>query len=98
MVTCLWKTLYNHVVFVFPSVMVNYFTFVRICLSVEDHIGYDLPWALKHLTRFELYGGTVAHDTHHKKNQTKFAPFFRHWDSFEPLAVVSILSNRAKHL
>ncbi|RXM95076.1 hypothetical protein EOD39_17281 [Acipenser ruthenus] len=37
------------------QVMVNYFNFVRICLSVEEHIGYDLPWALKHLTRFGLY-------------------------------------------
>ncbi|KPP61074.1 Cholesterol 25-hydroxylase-like protein 1, member 1-like [Scleropages formosus] len=55
-------------------------TVVSIWMSVEDHIGYDLPWALNHLVPFGLYGGAPAHDIHHQKPNSNFAPFFSHWD------------------
>lgn len=51
-----------------------------IWLSVEDHIGYDLPFSLHHLVPFGLFGGAPAHDMHHQKPATNFAPFFSHWD------------------
>ncbi|XP_029951862.1 cholesterol 25-hydroxylase-like protein 1, member 1 [Salarias fasciatus] len=51
-----------------------------IWMSVEDHIGYDLPWTLNHLVPFGLLGGAPAHDMHHQKPSSNYAPFFSHWD------------------
>ncbi|XP_063302434.1 cholesterol 25-hydroxylase-like protein 1, member 1 [Pelobates fuscus] len=53
---------------------------ISIWMSVNDHIGYDLPWSLSHMLPFGLYGGALAHDLHHQKPETNFAPFFGHWD------------------
>lgn len=55
-------------------------TVFSLWMSVEDHIGYDLPWALNHLVPFGLLGGAPAHDMHHQRPSTNFAPFFCHWD------------------
>ncbi|XP_035264625.1 cholesterol 25-hydroxylase-like protein 1, member 1 [Anguilla anguilla] len=55
-------------------------TVVSIWLSVEDHIGYDLPWTLNRLVPLGLFGGAPAHDMHHQKPNSNFAPFFCHWD------------------
>ncbi|XP_072526982.1 cholesterol 25-hydroxylase-like protein 1, member 1 [Salminus brasiliensis] len=55
-------------------------TIFSIWLSVEDHIGYDLPWTPSHLVPFGLLGGALAHDLHHQKPSSNFAPFFSHWD------------------
>lgn len=49
-------------------------------LSVEDHIGYDLPWGLHRLVPGGLVGGSPAHDLHHRDPNTNFAPFFTHLD------------------
>ncbi|TRZ03034.1 hypothetical protein DNTS_021716 [Danionella cerebrum] len=49
-------------------------------LSVEDHCGYDLPWATHRLVPFGLYGGAQHHDIHHQKFKTNYAPYFTHWD------------------
>uniref|UniRef100_A0A671RW89 Cholesterol 25-hydroxylase-like protein 1, member 1 n=1 Tax=Sinocyclocheilus anshuiensis TaxID=1608454 RepID=A0A671RW89_9TELE len=51
-----------------------------IWMSVEDHIGYDLPYLPGHLVPFGLHGGAMAHDIHHQKPSSNFAPFFSHWD------------------
>ncbi|KAM8972171.1 cholesterol 25-hydroxylase-like protein 1, member 1 [Pelodytes ibericus] len=53
---------------------------VSIWMSVNDHIGYDFPWSLSHILPFGLYGGALAHDVHHQKPDSNFAPFFGHWD------------------
>uniref|UniRef100_A0A8C5MDE3 Fatty acid hydroxylase domain-containing protein n=1 Tax=Leptobrachium leishanense TaxID=445787 RepID=A0A8C5MDE3_9ANUR len=53
---------------------------LSIWMSVNDHIGYDFPWSLSHVLPFGLYGGALAHDLHHQKPETNFAPFFGHWD------------------
>ena len=55
-------------------------TVFSIWMSVEDHIGYDLPWTLNRVVPFGLLGGAPAHDMHHQKPGCNFAPFFRHWD------------------
>ncbi|XP_058502397.1 cholesterol 25-hydroxylase-like protein 1, member 1 [Solea solea] len=55
-------------------------TVFSIWMSVEDHIGYDLPWTLNHLMPFSLLGGAPAHDMHHQKPNSNYAPFFSHWD------------------
>ncbi|XP_053742663.1 cholesterol 25-hydroxylase-like protein 1, member 1 [Synchiropus splendidus] len=55
-------------------------TVFSIWMSVEDHIGYDLPWTLHHLVPLGLFGGAPAHDMHHQKPSSNFAPFFSHWD------------------
>uniref|UniRef100_A0A3B4C2G8 Fatty acid hydroxylase domain-containing protein n=1 Tax=Pygocentrus nattereri TaxID=42514 RepID=A0A3B4C2G8_PYGNA len=55
-------------------------TVFSIWLSVEDHIGYDLPWTPSRLVPFGLLGGALAHDLHHQKPSSNFAPFFSHWD------------------
>ncbi|KAG9340722.1 hypothetical protein JZ751_020312 [Albula glossodonta] len=56
------------------------FIVLSVVLSVEDHIGYDLPWSLHHLVPLGLFGGAAAHDMHHQKPNTNYAPFFSHWD------------------
>lgn len=55
-------------------------TVFSIWMSVEDHIGYDLPWTLNHLVPLGLLGGAPAHDMHHQRPSTNYAPFFSHWD------------------
>uniref|UniRef100_A0A3B3TQC7 Cholesterol 25-hydroxylase n=1 Tax=Poecilia latipinna TaxID=48699 RepID=A0A3B3TQC7_9TELE len=56
------------------------FFIVNIWLSVEDHCGYDLPWATHRLIPFGLYGGARHHDLHHIKSKCNYAPYFTHWD------------------
>ncbi|XP_060951090.1 cholesterol 25-hydroxylase-like protein [Limanda limanda] len=56
------------------------FFLVNMWLSVEDHCGYDLPWATHRLVPLGLYGGARHHDLHHLKSQCNYAPYFTHWD------------------
>uniref|UniRef100_A0A671SN68 Cholesterol 25-hydroxylase like 1, tandem duplicate 1 n=1 Tax=Sinocyclocheilus anshuiensis TaxID=1608454 RepID=A0A671SN68_9TELE len=56
-------------------------------LMTVDHIGYDLPYSPSHLVPFGLLGGAMAHDIHHQKPSSNFAPFFSHWDRFFGTAV-----------
>ncbi|XP_060884651.1 cholesterol 25-hydroxylase-like protein [Labrus mixtus] len=56
------------------------FFLLNIYLSVEDHCGYDLPWATHRLVPFGLYGGARHHDLHHLKSKYNYAPYFTHWD------------------
>lgn len=62
-------------------------TVFSIWMSVEDHVGYDLPWTLNHVVPFGLLGGAPAHDMHHQKPSSNFAPFFSHWDRIFGTAV-----------
>lgn len=64
-------------------------TVFSIWMSVEDHIGYDLPWTLNHLVPFGLLGGAPAHDMHHQKPSSNYAPFFSHWDRLFGTAMLS---------
>ncbi|XP_078252889.1 cholesterol 25-hydroxylase-like protein 2 [Rhinoraja longicauda] len=56
------------------------FMVFNVWISVDDHSGYDFPWALHNIVPFGLWGGTVKHDAHHQKPSCHFAPFFSHWD------------------
>ncbi|XP_022073965.1 cholesterol 25-hydroxylase-like protein [Acanthochromis polyacanthus] len=56
------------------------FFVVNIWLSVEDHCGYDLPWATHRLVPLGLFGGARHHDLHHLKSRCNYAPYFTHWD------------------
>ncbi|GCB77531.1 cholesterol 25-hydroxylase-like protein 1, member 1 [Scyliorhinus torazame] len=56
------------------------FMLLSVWMSVEDHVGYDLPWSLHKVIPWGLYGGAPAHDMHHQKPNTNFAPFFTHLD------------------
>ncbi len=56
------------------------FHMLNMWLSVEDHCGYDLPWATHRLVPFGLYGGAPHHDVHHQKFKSNYAPYFTHWD------------------
>ncbi|KAM9376582.1 cholesterol 25-hydroxylase-like protein 1, member 1 [Pholidichthys leucotaenia] len=62
-------------------------TIFSIWMSVEDHIGYDFPWGLNHMVPFGLLGGAPAHDMHHQKPSSNYAPFFTHWDRIFGTAV-----------
>ncbi|XP_041747140.1 cholesterol 25-hydroxylase-like protein 1, member 1 [Coregonus clupeaformis] len=64
-------------------------TIFSIWMSVEDHIGYDLPWGLNHLVPFGLLGGAPAHDMHHQKPNSNYAPFFSHWDRIFGTAILA---------
>ncbi|XP_030623793.1 cholesterol 25-hydroxylase-like protein 2 [Chanos chanos] len=56
------------------------FMVLNVWASVDDHSGYDFPWALHRLVPFGLWGGALKHDFHHQKPGTNFAPYFSHWD------------------
>lgn len=56
------------------------FYVLNIWLSVEDHCGYDLPWATHRIVPWGLYGGAPHHDLHHLKFKSNYAPYFTHWD------------------
>ncbi|XP_006000356.1 cholesterol 25-hydroxylase-like protein [Latimeria chalumnae] len=56
------------------------FFILNIYLAVEDHCGYDFPWATHRLVPFGIFGGTPFHDVHHKKLRCNYAPYFTHWD------------------
>ncbi|KAM3610334.1 uncharacterized protein V6R79_002456 [Siganus canaliculatus] len=47
-------------------------------LAVEDHCGYDLPWALHRL--LPCLGGAPFHQAHHSLHRVNYAPYFTHWD------------------
>lgn len=54
------------------------FFLLNIWLSVEDHCGYDLPWALHRL--LPCLGGAPYHQLHHNLHSGNYAPYFTHWD------------------
>ncbi|KAM3591396.1 uncharacterized protein V6R79_001380 [Siganus canaliculatus] len=56
------------------------FFLLNIWLAVEDHCGYDLPWATHRLVPLGLYGGARHHDLHHLSSRCNYAPYFTHWD------------------
>ncbi|XP_068167398.1 cholesterol 25-hydroxylase-like protein [Antennarius striatus] len=47
-------------------------------LAVEDHCGYNLPWALHRL--LPCLGGAPHHQVHHHQHRGNYAPYFTHWD------------------
>jgi len=47
-------------------------------VSVDAHIGYDLPFLPHHWAPF--WGGSIKHDMHHQRPLTNFQPFFNWWD------------------
>ncbi|XP_072241314.1 cholesterol 25-hydroxylase-like protein 1, member 1 [Leuresthes tenuis] len=73
-------------------------TVFSIWMSVEDHIGYDLPWTLNRLLPFGLLGGAPAHDMHHQKPSSNYAPFFSHWDRIFGTAVTLSKKKKKKKL
>ncbi|XP_067857701.1 cholesterol 25-hydroxylase-like protein [Heptranchias perlo] len=56
------------------------FFLLNIWLAVEDHCGYDLPWAPHRLVPFGLLGGAPYHQLHHQRFKCNYAPYFTHWD------------------
>ncbi|KAJ8005846.1 hypothetical protein DPEC_G00122150 [Dallia pectoralis] len=54
------------------------FHLINTWLAVEDHCGYDLPWALHRL--LPCFGGAPFHQAHHHVYRGNFAPYFTHWD------------------
>ncbi|ELT89652.1 hypothetical protein CAPTEDRAFT_95296 [Capitella teleta] len=54
------------------------FMLLGILVSVEAHIGYDLPLMPHHWAPF--WGGGIKHDMHHQRPRTNFEPFFNWWD------------------
>nr|XP_019949305.1 PREDICTED: cholesterol 25-hydroxylase-like protein [Paralichthys olivaceus] len=55
-----------------------FFHLINSWMAVEDHCGYNLPWALHRLLPF--LGGAPFHHTHHIKFNGNYAPYFTHWD------------------
>lgn len=51
---------------------------LSISISVDAHIGYDLPFLPHNWMPF--WGGSIKHDMHHQKPLTNFEPFFSWWD------------------
>jgi len=47
-------------------------------MSIEDHCGYNLPWAAHHW--IPIYGGGPAHDMHHMRPLTNFEPWLNWLD------------------
>lgn len=55
-----------------------FFHLINSWLAVEDHCGYDLPWALHRL--LPCMGGAPFHQAHHTFHSGNYAPYFTHWD------------------
>ncbi|KAJ8415442.1 hypothetical protein AAFF_G00424220 [Aldrovandia affinis] len=55
-----------------------FFHLLNMWLAVEDHCGYDFPWALHRILPF--FGGAPFHQLHHEVFRGNFAPYFKHWD------------------
>ncbi|KAL6465167.1 hypothetical protein MHYP_G00253000, partial [Metynnis hypsauchen] len=55
-----------------------FFHLLNIWLAVEDHCGYDFPWARHRL--LPCFGGPPFHQAHHQHFRGNYAPYFRHWD------------------
>ncbi|XP_071338147.1 cholesterol 25-hydroxylase-like protein [Trachinotus anak] len=47
-------------------------------MAVEDHCGYNLPWALHRV--LPILGGAPFHQAHHSLYRSNYAPYFTHWD------------------
>lgn len=54
------------------------FHLINTWLAVEDHCGYNLPWALHRILPF--MGGAPYHQDHHVFFRGNYAPYFTHWD------------------
>lgn len=55
-----------------------FFHLLNSWLAVEDHCGYNLPWALHRL--LPCLGGAPFHQAHHSLQSGNYAPYFIHWD------------------
>ncbi|KAF0693563.1 Aste57867_15428 [Aphanomyces stellatus] len=51
---------------------------VRLVETIDDHSGYELPWAWSNFVPF--WAGPVHHDYHHEKFQDNYASVFTIWD------------------
>ena len=56
------------------------FMLLSIGLSVDAHVGYDLPLSPHHWPSTLCMGGSVKHDMHHQRPLTNFQPFFNWFD------------------
>eukprot|EP00045_Choanoeca_perplexa_P002316 m.23904 g.23904 ORF g.23904 m.23904 type:complete len:295 (-) comp11446_c0_seq1:74-958(-) len=54
---------------------------VIVYLLVELHSGYDLPWMLHNVVPFDLMGGTLRHDHHHRDGRFYYQKFFTYLDN-----------------
>lgn len=54
------------------------FHLINTWLAVEDHCGYNLPWAVHRL--LPVMGGAPYHQDHHIFFRGNYAPYFTHWD------------------
>lgn len=55
-----------------------FFHLLNSWLAVEDHCGYELPWAPSRALSF--LGGAPHHQAHHGLSAVNYAPYFTHWD------------------
>ncbi|XP_006797549.1 cholesterol 25-hydroxylase-like protein [Neolamprologus brichardi] len=68
------------------------FHLINTWLAVEDHCGYDLPWALHRL--LPCLGGAPHHHAHHSLQTINYAPLFTHWDQLFGTYRASVLNSR----
>ncbi|XP_038560660.1 cholesterol 25-hydroxylase-like [Micropterus salmoides] len=69
-----------------------FFHLINSWLAVEDHCGYDLPWALHRL--LPCLGGAPYHQAHHSTYSGNYAPYFTHWDLLFGTYCTSVLHSR----
>ena len=64
----------------FAAHPLTHWSFLLLCiaLSVDAHVGYDLPLSAHHWAPF--WGGSLKHDMHHQRPLTNFQPFFNWFD------------------
>lgn len=68
------------------------FHLINTWLAVEDHCGYNLPWALHRL--LPCLGGAPHHHAHHSVQTINYAPLFTHWDHLFGTCRVLALNSR----
>eukprot|EP00924_Labyrinthula_sp_SR-Ha-C_P007177 snap_masked-scaffold_8-processed-gene-11.9-mRNA-1 protein AED:0.70 eAED:1.00 QI:0/-1/0/1/-1/1/1/0/287 len=50
-------------------------------LLTETHSGYNFPWAIHNIIPFEILGGPLRHERHHKNGRAYYQQFFTYLDN-----------------
>ncbi|XP_005106895.1 cholesterol 25-hydroxylase isoform X2 [Aplysia californica] len=74
----------NYSLILFRSHPLSRLVFVPVFLwfLIENHTGYDLPWAPHRLIPHGVMGGPAKHHAHHQHGSRHYQPFFNYLDKW----------------
>lgn len=54
---------------------------VCMCVNlIETHSGYNMPWMLHNIVPFNILGGPVRHEEHHRSGKRYYQQFYTYLD------------------